>query len=92
MKRKYKLSKTNKYTNYIIIGASLIPYFMLSFDYITNNLDSLKYYYPMIPLTFSTYLIGVTLVTTKLTDKIRSLKDGQKCLLKQKQCDKMNKQ
>lgn len=77
MKQKYKLDRTNKYANYIIIGTSLIPYFLFSFDYITNNLDTLKYYYPFIPLTFSTYLLTVTLISTKIANKLFSLKEKE---------------
>ena len=77
MRQKYKLDRTNKYANYIIIGTSLILYFLFSFDYITNNLDTLKYYYPFIPLTFSTYLLIVTLITTKITNKLFSLEEKE---------------
>ena len=90
---KFKLYRTQKYVNYIIIGVSMIPYFALSFDYVANNIDTLKYYYPVIPLTFSTYFIGVTFLATKLTDKLYSLSaNNNKHLLNEKQCDKIRKQ
>ena len=67
-----KLDKKISYLNYILISLSLVPFSIFSFDYIANNLENLKYFYPAIPLVFSTYIIGVTIVSTKLTNHIKN--------------------
>lgn len=65
-------NKLLTYANYGVITLAVALFGKFSFDYIIAHLDTLKYFYPIIPLVASTYIIGVTLVSTKIFNSIKN--------------------
>lgn len=70
---KSNIDKKISYLNYTIIALSLIPALISTYNFISANLEIVKNTYQFIPLILSSYFIGVTLISTKITGHLKNI-------------------